>query len=322
MKELQARVEALHKMAARRRSGKEGHDGLLRGRRRAQPEAFAESCRSESTREGGASGRRRQRQRERRYSRTSAARHRVLACREHATSDAAYTVAATGRNRGNWLRYDGRSFVEWLTQLDTELSVGKRRETIAALTAFGQRGYGPEVTQKLIELLADEDLREYAIRALGRLGPTAAEAIPAFRRSRQERPLPAGRGASLGADSRRENRYFATISRKPRSTGRAATPRGEADATIGGKEDRACAATRMTSSGCKKAWASQIGHAPANAIAAATIGDRQHFRSSATHRNFRTWKSRSTESNLISTLVRDPTAHEARPKKRYTRMRS
>ena len=80
----------------------------------------------------------------------------------------------------NRLRYDGRSFVEWLTQLDTELSVGKRRETIAALTAFGQRGYGPEVTQKLVELLADEDLREYAIRALGRLGPTAAEAIPAL----------------------------------------------------------------------------------------------------------------------------------------------
>ncbi|HVU44290.1 MAG TPA: M56 family metallopeptidase [Xanthobacteraceae bacterium] len=89
----------------------------------------------------------------------------------------------SGRDR---LRYDNRSFTDWLAQVDTELSLGRRKESIAALTAFGQRGFGPEVAKKLIELLRDEDLREYAIRGLGRLGPTASEAIPALEEAAKE----------------------------------------------------------------------------------------------------------------------------------------
>ncbi|HEY4313143.1 MAG TPA: M56 family metallopeptidase [Pirellulales bacterium] len=78
------------------------------------------------------------------------------------------------------LRYDGRTFEDWVTQLDTDLSLQARNEAIGALAAFGQRGYGAESTKKLVELLSDEEVQPLAIRALGKIGPAAEEAIPAL----------------------------------------------------------------------------------------------------------------------------------------------
>ncbi len=111
------------------------------------------------------------------------------------------------------LRYDGRPFADWLAQVDTELHAVPRREAILALTAFGQRGFGPEVTKKLIELLPEEDLFEYVIGALGRLGPAAADAIPALEEiAKQDRYRPGAlqalallRGEKVDISRRAEN---------------------------------------------------------------------------------------------------------------------
>jgi hypothetical protein len=79
------------------------------------------------------------------------------------------------------LRYDGRTFEDWMTQLDTDLSLQARTEAIGALAAFGQRGYSAESTKKLMELLSDEEVQPLAIRALGKIGTAAEEAIPALK---------------------------------------------------------------------------------------------------------------------------------------------
>ncbi len=46
------------------------------------------------------------------------------------------------------------------------------------MAAFGQRGYGVEATKCLSGLLADEEVRDVTIRALGKIGPAAEEALP------------------------------------------------------------------------------------------------------------------------------------------------
>jgi beta-lactamase regulating signal transducer with metallopeptidase domain len=67
-----------------------------------------------------------------------------------ATQDAAQPQAA-GVNKAN-LRYDGKSFDEWSTAWQTELSTEKRIEAVKALAAFGRAGYGKEASAVILDV--------------------------------------------------------------------------------------------------------------------------------------------------------------------------
>src|SRR5207237_336000 len=51
------------------------------------------------------------------------------------------------------LRYDGKSFNEWRTQLQTELKLESRIDAIKAFGEFGKRGYGPEAAEAISEVM-------------------------------------------------------------------------------------------------------------------------------------------------------------------------
>jgi len=140
------------------------------------------------------------------------------------------TAEAAQADPRSALQYEGRTCAEWLVDIDTELSPERRRAAIPALAAFGMRGYGPEATKKLVELLADEELRPTAIRALGKIGPPAAEALPALEelakwsgddpaprqamaRIRGEREVPAG-DRTATERARREQKLREVIEQK------------------------------------------------------------------------------------------------------------
>ena len=54
--------------------------------------------------------------------------------------------------RGN-LRYHGKSFNQWKTSLQTELSPDRRLEAIRAMAAFGARGYAKEAAEVIAKLM-------------------------------------------------------------------------------------------------------------------------------------------------------------------------
>jgi hypothetical protein len=56
------------------------------------------------------------------------------------------------------LRYDGKTFDEWRTAWQTELSNEKRLEAVKALAAFGARGYGAEAAETILEVAAEYDV--------------------------------------------------------------------------------------------------------------------------------------------------------------------
>jgi beta-lactamase regulating signal transducer with metallopeptidase domain len=64
------------------------------------------------------------------------------------------------------LRYDGKSFDQWYTELKTELKTERRTEAIRAFTEFGRRGYGKEATQAILEVM-----RDYSVRITGGSSP-------------------------------------------------------------------------------------------------------------------------------------------------------
>jgi len=64
------------------------------------------------------------------------------------------TPQEPGRSRKN-LRYQDRSFDQWKTSLDTELSPDRRFEAIRAMAAFGARGYGREAADVIAKLMRE-----------------------------------------------------------------------------------------------------------------------------------------------------------------------
>jgi hypothetical protein len=57
------------------------------------------------------------------------------------------------------LRYEGKTFDQWRTAWQTELSTAKRIEAIKALAAFGASGYGQEATEAVLEIARHYDWR-------------------------------------------------------------------------------------------------------------------------------------------------------------------
>jgi hypothetical protein len=55
------------------------------------------------------------------------------------------------------LRYNGKTFDEWRTIWQTELSTGKRTEAVKALAAFGSSGQGTEATEAILEVVGQYD---------------------------------------------------------------------------------------------------------------------------------------------------------------------
>ncbi|MEN6492771.1 MAG: M56 family metallopeptidase, partial [Thermoguttaceae bacterium] len=64
------------------------------------------------------------------------------------------------------LRYDGKSFDQWYTELKTELKTERRTEAIRAFTEFGRQGYGKEATQAILVVM-----RDYSVRITGGSSP-------------------------------------------------------------------------------------------------------------------------------------------------------
>ncbi len=65
------------------------------------------------------------------------------------------TRAAT--NGKPTLRYDGKTFDEWRTAWQTELSLEKRLEVVKALAAFGANGYGKRAAESIVDLAGQYD---------------------------------------------------------------------------------------------------------------------------------------------------------------------
>jgi len=55
------------------------------------------------------------------------------------------------------LRYDGKSFDDWRTEWQTELSTAKRVEAVKALAAFGRAGYGKEAAAVILDVAGEYD---------------------------------------------------------------------------------------------------------------------------------------------------------------------
>ncbi len=55
------------------------------------------------------------------------------------------------------LRYDGKTFSQWRTEWQTELSTEKRIEAVKALAAFGRAGYGKEAAAVILDVAGEYD---------------------------------------------------------------------------------------------------------------------------------------------------------------------
>jgi beta-lactamase regulating signal transducer with metallopeptidase domain/HEAT repeat protein len=88
------------------------------------------------------------------------------------------------------LRYGGKNFDQWRTQLATELSPAVRAEAMKAMSAFGANGYGADAAAAILETMKGYDLDKaqndqedkpvvyYALEGCAKLD---AAAVPVFR---------------------------------------------------------------------------------------------------------------------------------------------
>jgi hypothetical protein len=75
------------------------------------------------------------------------------------------------------LRYDGRTFDEWRDQLRDELSTNKRREAVWALASFGASGYGPQVTETILQVARQYDWGSSSDSPVGNLKQAMIQAL-------------------------------------------------------------------------------------------------------------------------------------------------
>jgi beta-lactamase regulating signal transducer with metallopeptidase domain/HEAT repeat protein len=91
------------------------------------------------------------------------------------------------------LRYGGKNFDQWRTDLETELKPEIRADGLTALAAFGANGYGPEATRTVLELMKgyeldtsdkkDQEVVEAAIAAIAKIDEAA---VPLLSESLQD----------------------------------------------------------------------------------------------------------------------------------------
>jgi beta-lactamase regulating signal transducer with metallopeptidase domain/HEAT repeat protein/protein involved in polysaccharide export with SLBB domain len=97
-------------------------------------------------------------------------------------------TSAAGRPRKEALRYGGKNFDQWRTELVTELKPEVRVEGIRALSTFGANGYGAEAAAAILEVMKgydvssgdkdDESVTQAGCRAISKIG---VEALPVLR---------------------------------------------------------------------------------------------------------------------------------------------
>ena len=75
------------------------------------------------------------------------------------------------------LRYDGKTFDEWRTAWQTELSLEKRLEVVKALAAFGASGRGREAAEAILEVAAQLDWAFIGDNSAGRLQQACIDAF-------------------------------------------------------------------------------------------------------------------------------------------------
>jgi HEAT repeat protein/beta-lactamase regulating signal transducer with metallopeptidase domain len=64
----------------------------------------------------------------------------------------------TARLKREALRYGGKNFDQWRTEMMTELKPAIRVDGLKAFAAFGANGYGPEATQAVLEMMRGYDV--------------------------------------------------------------------------------------------------------------------------------------------------------------------
>src|SRR5262249_33452889 len=87
------------------------------------------------------------------------------------------------------LRYGGKNFDQWRTEMVTELKAAIRVDGLKAYAAFGSNGYGPEATEAILEMMrgydatntdsGDDDGKvvDAAYRAVGKIGEATVPAL-------------------------------------------------------------------------------------------------------------------------------------------------
>jgi beta-lactamase regulating signal transducer with metallopeptidase domain/HEAT repeat protein len=98
------------------------------------------------------------------------------------------------RVRRELLRYGGKSFEQWRSQLETELKPELRAEGVKALLAFGANGYGAEAATVIFDVMKKSDPNDPAQKKLWvagmelyRIGPEAVKVIKEGLASRDRR---------------------------------------------------------------------------------------------------------------------------------------
>ncbi len=120
------------------------------------------------------------------------------------------------------LRYGGKNFDQWRTDLMTELKPAIRIDGMKALAAFGANGYGPEATQAILEMMRgydvtiadprgsadskdeDRNVVEKAYWAVTKIGPSAVPVLIAAvkEENRNVRRFAIGSLSDFGDDAR------------------------------------------------------------------------------------------------------------------------
>ncbi|HLA84977.1 MAG TPA: polysaccharide biosynthesis/export family protein [Thermoguttaceae bacterium] len=75
------------------------------------------------------------------------------------------------------LRYEGRTFAEWKTSLETELSPARRIEAIRALASFGARGHGKNAAEAILRLTRECGYSSALKTDVGRMSSAAMAAF-------------------------------------------------------------------------------------------------------------------------------------------------
>jgi HEAT repeat protein/beta-lactamase regulating signal transducer with metallopeptidase domain len=96
--------------------------------------------------------------------------------------------ASVPRPRKEALRYGGKNFDQWRTELVTELKPEVRVEGIRALSAFGTNGYGAEAAAAIVEVMkgydvtiGDKDDRSVVQAGFDAVAKVGAAAVPVLR---------------------------------------------------------------------------------------------------------------------------------------------
>ena len=84
---------------------------------------------------------------------------------------------AAAKDSKSVLRYNGKTFDEWRTAWQTELSLEKRLEVVKAPAAFGASGQGREAAQTILEVAGQLDWSSIDDSSAGQLKQACVDVL-------------------------------------------------------------------------------------------------------------------------------------------------